>query len=121
MSAPAPTAKVILHLIETDAVTKRVTLHIQLSESGPVEIRRGTWESAGERGWRLNCDDSLVEELQEIATRSGMRSSAFIGELMSRILTIHDYPNTLSFPIVMDGTWLKPTKRSWWSRFISRF
>ena len=112
--------KVILHQIEADSATKRVTLHIQLSESGPIEIRHATYVTVGEKGWKLDCDDNLIGELQGIERGAGMRPGAICGELLVRVRDAFYYPDQSSFPIVMNGTWLKPTKRSSWSRLMTR-
>jgi hypothetical protein len=107
---------VIIHKLDVDPVTLRVTMEIQFSESEPVETRHATYVTVGDNGWKLACEDDLTDKLLTIATQAGLRPGAIGGELLLHVRDALHCPDRVRFPILLNGLPLKPARwRSIWA------
>ena len=111
---------VILRQLQVDPVTLRVTMDIQFSESGPVETRHATYVIVGDNGWKLDCEDDLIDRLQKTATQAELNFGAIAGQLLIHVRDALHYPDRLWFPISLEGLQLNPDPLGFkWTRLKS--
>ena len=115
---------IVLHSLELDADRQYCTLCIQLGEAETTTCRVRI--ESKDDGTHFNSNDGsferLTQRLTAMAEKENLRSSAYLFELLVRILDQKEggYGQPLIFPILIDANRLRLHKSSLWKGIRTR-